>query len=82
MNAFYRILGERLQPLDVENLKFLLANNFKGKFHWTFAFVTQLFSRHNLKYQLKLQPGSPGVTFWTDVIFSKLNFIKNLMNLI
>ena len=33
MNAFYRILGERLQPLDVENLKFLLANNFKGKFH-------------------------------------------------
>ena len=34
MNEFYRVLGETLQPLDVEYLKFLLANNFAGKFHW------------------------------------------------
>ena len=34
MNEFYRVLGETLQPLDVEYLKFLLANNFTGKFHW------------------------------------------------
>ena len=33
MNEFYRILGENLQPLDVENLKFLLADYFRGKFH-------------------------------------------------
>ena len=35
MNEFYRILGETLQPLDVENknLKILLADNFTGKFH-------------------------------------------------
>ena len=33
MNEFYRILGETLQPLDVVNLKFLLANDFRGKFH-------------------------------------------------
>ena len=33
MNDFYRILGETLQPLDVENLKFALADSFKGKVH-------------------------------------------------
>ena len=33
MNDFYRILGETLQPLDVENLKFVLADSFTGKFH-------------------------------------------------
>ena len=33
MNEFYRILGETLQPLDVENLKFVLAGSFTGKFH-------------------------------------------------
>lgn len=33
MNEYYTTLGETLQPLDVEYLKFLLANNFTGKFH-------------------------------------------------
>ena len=32
MNEFYRILGEALQPSDVQTLKFLLTDNFKGKF--------------------------------------------------
>ena len=36
MNEFYRILGATLQPLDVENLKFVLAGSFTGKFHWAF----------------------------------------------
>ena len=33
MNEFYRILDEELEPLDVEKLKFLLADSFTGKFH-------------------------------------------------
>ena len=42
MNDFYRILGETLQPLDVENLKFALADSFKGKVHWAFASISWL----------------------------------------
>ena len=37
MKEFLRVLGGKLERLDVENLKFILADSFTGKFHsWNF----------------------------------------------
>ena len=33
MTGLLRLIGEQLQPLDVEQLKYILQDNFTGKFH-------------------------------------------------
>ena len=39
MTGLLRLIGEQLQHLDVEQLKYILQDNFTGKFHRDLSFL-------------------------------------------
>ena len=50
MTDFFRLTEEQPKPVDVENLKYLLKDNFTGKFYWTSSLLAFQFSYIIFKY--------------------------------
>lgn len=40
MTSLLRLIGEQLQPLDVEQFKYILEDSFTGKFHRNFSLLS------------------------------------------
>ena len=40
MKSLLRLIGEQLQPLDVEQFKYILEDSFTGKFHRNFSLLS------------------------------------------
>ena len=39
MDPYFRVLKEKLEPLDVETLKFILADSCRSRFHCIFSLL-------------------------------------------